>query len=50
MKPGAKAGDWKPVYKTECKTKDGDAYYDWNIIVTDTDTLAGSDENCEVLV
>ena len=32
-------GQFKPVYKTECKAKE-DGKHSWNIIISDTDTLA----------
>ena len=37
-----KPGEFKPVYKSECKEKEGDGFK-FNQVISDTDTLANSD-------
>lgn len=43
-----KPGEFKPVYKSECKEKEGGAFK-YNHVISDTDTLANSDPGCEMM-
>lgn len=39
---------FKTTYKSECRKNNGRGGLLWNSILTDTDTLARTDDNCEV--
>ena len=41
-KPMGKSGEYKPIYKSECKEEEGDGHK-FNQVISDTDTLANSD-------
>ena len=45
-------GNYKTVFKSECRrkqTQKGAKFkLEWNQVVTDTDTLGNTDDNCEV--
>ena len=39
---------FKVIYKSECRKKSGKGGLMWTTIMTDTDTLARTEDNCEV--
>ena len=43
-----KPNQFRPIYKSECKKPEGTSYR-WNIVMTDTDTLADSNPDNTVM-
>lgn len=42
-------GDFRPVYKSECKKVAGNVLH-WNRVISDTDTLADADPSKHVMI